>query len=319
MAHFAQLAGNEDFWNHTLDGLAVLVASGFLRVLKLQQPVRELAIVADSFHIKPLLRILQSADRYQVLALTRGRVRLFEGNRYVLDEIALAPGIPRTLTEALGEELTEPHQTVASYGRGPRPGPAMRHGHGSRNDEIDKDQGRFFRAVDRAILEHHSRPTALPLILAALPEHHPVFRRISHNPFLLDDGIKADPEALDDNELRDAAWQAIEPYYLAQLAEAVEAFETASNRGQAETELAKIAEATLAGRTETLLVETERRVPGRLDRATGGLAFDDLAHPEVDDLLDDLAELVLRKGGRVAVVPQAQMPSPTGAAAIYRF
>jgi len=45
------------------------------RVYRLQRPVPELAIVADSFHTKPLLRILQSADRYQVLALTAtGRV-----------------------------------------------------------------------------------------------------------------------------------------------------------------------------------------------------------------------------------------------------
>jgi hypothetical protein len=29
-----------------------------------------------------------------------------------LDEIEPAQGVPRTITEALGEELTEPHQTV---------------------------------------------------------------------------------------------------------------------------------------------------------------------------------------------------------------
>ena len=32
--------------------------------------------------------------------------------------------VPRTITEALGEELTEPHQTVASYGGCRRPGDA---------------------------------------------------------------------------------------------------------------------------------------------------------------------------------------------------
>ena len=33
----------------------------------LQQPVAELAVVADSFHTKPLRQWLQSAARYQVL------------------------------------------------------------------------------------------------------------------------------------------------------------------------------------------------------------------------------------------------------------
>ena len=39
----------------------------------------------------------------------------------------------------------------------------------------------------------------------------------------------------------------------------------------------------------------------------------------VDDLLDDLAELVLRMGGQVQVVPADRMPTQTGVAATYRF
>jgi hypothetical protein len=30
------------------------------------------------------------------------------------------------------------------------------------------------------VFEHHSRRSGLPLILAALPEHHHLFRRVSH-------------------------------------------------------------------------------------------------------------------------------------------
>lgn len=48
----------------------------------------------------------------------------------------------------------------------------IRHGQGDRNEEIDLDIERFFRAVSRAIYEHHSKPSGLPLILAALPEYH---------------------------------------------------------------------------------------------------------------------------------------------------
>ena len=116
-------------------------------------------VVAYSFHIKPLIRIVQSADRYQVLGLNRREVKLFEGNRDALDEIEPAPGVPRTITDALGEELTEPHLTVASYGMGAA-GPAMHHGHGAKKDEVDLDAERFFRAVDRAVLEHHSKSSA---------------------------------------------------------------------------------------------------------------------------------------------------------------
>ena len=84
-------------------------------------------------------------------------------------------------------------------------------------DEVDIDAERFFRAVDRAILKHHSRPSGLPLLLAALPEHHSLFHQVSHNPFLMADGIDIHPDALPMDALRDRAWQVVEPQYQARL------------------------------------------------------------------------------------------------------
>jgi len=78
---FEALAQDHDFWNHTLDGLAVLGAPGLFRVFLLQRPVAELAVAADSFHTKPLRQQLQSTARYQVLALSLHKVQLFEGDR----------------------------------------------------------------------------------------------------------------------------------------------------------------------------------------------------------------------------------------------
>ena len=159
---FNVLAQDADFWNHALDGLAVLGGPGFFRALRFPQPVGELAVVADSFHTKPLRRFLQTVDRYQVLGLSLHAIRLFEGNRRSLDEVDLAKGVPRTIAEALGDELTEPHQTVASYGGTGGSSVPMRHGQGGKSDEADNDADRFFRSVDRAILEHIRGPRACP-------------------------------------------------------------------------------------------------------------------------------------------------------------
>jgi hypothetical protein len=314
---FEALAIDRGFWNHTLDGLAVLGASGTFLVYRLQRPVAELAVVADSFHTKPLMRIRQSADRSQVLGLSLTEIKLFEGNRDALDEIELAEGVPRTIDEALGEELTDPHQTVASYG-GVR-GPAMKHGHGAKSDEADIDAERFFHVIDRAVLEHHSRTSDLPLLLAALPQHHHLFRKVSHNPFLMTEGIDAHPDSLPIDELRDRAWGVVEPYYRARLAQLVEAFSETKSVGLGADEPAQVAEAAVAGRVETLLIEAERQIPGRIDAATGALELGELTHPKVDDILDDLGALVMDAGGRVVVVPAEQMPTPTGVAAIYRY
>jgi hypothetical protein len=318
LSPFRTLARDTDFWNHTWDGLAVLGAAGLFQVIKLQRPVSELAVVANSFHIKPLLRILQSADRYQVLSLNRRQIKLFEGDRDRLDEVDLAVGVPRTITEALGAELTEPHQTVASYG-GTALGSNMRHSHGSKPDELEIDEERFFRAVDRAILEHHSRPSGLPLILTALAQYHTSFRQISRNPFLIDDGIEVDPGSLTIEELRQQAWTVMEPEFRSRLQKLSDQFEEARSKGLGSDDLAHVALAAAESRVGSLLVEAERRIPGRLDRVSGGLTLSRLKDPQVDDLLDDLAELVLSKGGQVVVVPTVDMPTTAGVAAIFRF
>lgn len=315
---FQKLADDARFWNHTEDGLAVMGNSGLFRVFKLQRPVPELAVVADSFHVKPMLRIVQSADRYQVLSLNRREIKLFEGNRDVLDEIELTNDVSETITEALGPELTEPHQTVSSYG-GTALGSSMRHGHGSRKDEVDIDDERFFSAVDRDILEKHSRHSGLPLILAALPQYHHLFQQVSHNPLLMPKGIEMDPNALTIDQLREKAWEIMEPEFRARLKKLTDEFLDAKSKGLGADHIETIAEAAIQGRIEFLLVDAGRHIPARIDQATGSVMHSGMEHPEVDDLLDDLAEQVLKTGGRVVVVPSSRMPAKTGAAASFRF
>ena len=280
LAPFRRIARDALFWSHLRDGLAVLGGSGQFRTFTLQRAVPESLTVGDRFHIRPLIRILQSADRYQVLGLSLDDVHLYEGNRDTLDEIELHAEVPRTLVDALGAET------------GPVPG---RFDRGGGKDDAPVDTERWFRAVDRAVLEHHSQPTGLPLVLAALPEHQGRFRALSHNPHLLDAGIDMNARDLARDELRARAWAAIEPAYLTRLAELVDEFGWARSSGLGTDDIAEADAASSAGRIATLLVEADR------------------------DLPTDLDERVLRLGGEVIVVPAARMPTHSGIAATFRF
>ena len=307
------------FWNHRTDGLAVLASPERFAVVELQRTVSERVVVSDSFHVKPLVRALQSADRFTLLALTRHEARLFEGNRYALDEIEL-PDVSLTITEALGDELSEPHLTVASYGmKGGKGGAAMHHGHGGKEEEVDVDTERFFRHVDRKVSEHVSKPSGLPLLLAALKEHHTPFREVSHNAFLLEGGVEGNPEAFDLDTLRTKAWAALEPFYLGRLAELSDRFGSARARGQAGADVAEVARAATDARVEVLLVEADRQMPGRVGASSGAVEPGSASRTDASDVLDDIAEAVLRTGGEVVVVPAERMPVDTGVAAIYRY
>ena len=109
----------------------------------------------------------------------------------------------------------------------------------------------------------------------------------------------------------------MEPVYLERLAGVVERFGAARAARLGDDRLPQVSVAAASGRVDTLLLQTGRQAPGRLDAETGVvLQPDELAHPEVDDMLDDLAERVLETGGEVVMVPAERMPANTGLAAI---
>jgi hypothetical protein len=300
--------------------LAVFGAKGIFKVVVLHQSLEELAMVADSFHTKPLRQYLQSVDHFHLLALTLHDIRLYEGNRHSLTEVELTADTPKTITEALGDELTEKHTTVDSYGGIGGDNSAMHHGQGSKKDEMEKDAERFFRVIANAINEHYSKPTGWPLILAALSEHHNLFQKVSKNLLLLPNGIAINPTSVSPDKLAKMAWEIMEPEYNLKLDSMVARFEQARANGKGSDDYKDVAVAVVEGRVDTLIVEADRIIPVRITNlVTGNTQKKDLSNPRVDDLLDDMGELVIKMGGQVMVLPTEKMPSETGLAAIFRY
>lgn len=320
LAPFEGLAADENTWNHTFKGLAVFGAPGMFKLVGTHKSFEPLAIVADSFHTKPLRQYLQSREQFHVLGLTLDNIRLFEGNRHVLTEVELGADTPKTIAEALGAELTDGHSTVASYGGSGGASAPMHHGHGGKKDEADKDAERFFRAIAENIHTHYSKPTGWPLLLAALTEHQSMFQRVNKNPLLLAHGIEVNPAAVSLDKLAQLAWELMEPEYKSTLATQVAAFAQAQADGKGSDAYKEVAVAAVEGRVELLLVEADRIIPVRITNlVTGNTQQKDMTNPRVDDLLDDMGELVMKLGGEVLVVPAEQMPSATGLAAIFRY
>lgn len=309
---FEAIIDDENLWNQTSEGLAIFSAKGFFKVIKLQESVKELAMVADSFHTKPLRQYLQSTDRYHVLGIGLKDIKLFEGNRHSLVKLDLQADVPETLTQALGEELTEKHSSVDSAG--------IHFGQGGKSDEEDNDTARYFREVSKSIYENYSKPTGLPLILAALPNHHNIFQKVNKNPLLLANGININPESVAIEKLAEMAWSIMEPEYLGKLDSLVEKFAQEKANGKGSDDMKEIGVAAVEGKIETLIIEADRMMANKLtNQVTGNIQNRDLTNPKVDDLLDDLGELVIKMGGNVMVLPADKMPSETGLAAIFRY
>ena len=343
---FDLLAADRHFWAHTRDGLAVLAAGGRAQVFLLQRPVRPLAMVADRFHVLPLVGAVTALDRCDVLALTSREARVFSGRIWhdsrgatpePLDPVPLvpAPGRPAAEVvrrdEVVSAETREPHRVKHGMGPTGRAATGFVHGgFGARRDDVDRDTEIFLRFVDDIVHEQVSLRTDVPLVLACQGRLAAVFRGLAKNPLLIDAHVDVDPRPLTAAELA----AAIVPVFVqardARIAHAVRAFVEARDRGLGCGDLAEVARAAVAGRIATLLVEADRFEGGRFDHSSGAIEFDGPAAGDLsrtgdrpaaggEDLYGAVAETVFAKGGTIMTLARNSMPTESGVAAIYRY
>jgi len=290
--------------------LALLLDGRGLRAVGLHAEVPYSVSVASTFALRPLLTALHRQAPYRVLAVSLKRVAHFEGGRDGLREAPL-PGVPATLADALGTQLTEKEFRVRGTGRaGAAP---VYYSHGSGTDERKLDLVRFHEVLARSLTAALGE-VAQPIVLAATDEHQSGLRAAVKLPALLDEGVAGNFDHASAAELAALGAPVVERALARRAQEGAGAWERARNRGKAADLLDDVGAAALAGRVARLWVDASRALPGRLDPATGCI----VAGVGDDDALDALCEAVLARGGEVIPVEAAQLPSPTGAAAELR-
>lgn len=314
---FKEIEENRLFWNESTDGLAILANKNRCGVYRLPREVEEVAIVADSFYIKPLIRNFQSAERYHVLGLEATNFALYEGNRYGFKQIEFPEDDDISMEEVLGDQYTKPHVSASTHGGAS--GTAIFFGQGGRKEEMEKDIEKYFRYVDNYITKNYSSKIEIPLILATLDEHHGLFANLSDNPFLQEKGIRKDYRKLSLSQLRKEAWEVIEPTYLGMTKDLVDRYNFQRSKFLATDDIAQIVRAAAENRIDTIIAESGKIIPGAINMETGLIEEGDLQDPQIGDLLNSISLLVSKNKGEVVVLPKERMPSETGIAAIFRY
>lgn len=339
------LAGDDDFWRHSRDGLAVLASNGRARVFRLQRAVPPLAVIRNRFHLMPLVRLAAAMERCHVLALTSREARLLEGtiwhdatSTFVarLDSVTLAPGPgaePANVllrSDVVDEETFQPHRVERGMGPAGMAGTTAVHGGaGSKRDDIDADTEIFLRHADEIVIDQASRPTGLPVVLVAAPRLAATFRGLSKNDLLLDDHVGRDPHLMTPADLAAAVGPVFAAAAVRRIEDEIRHWQRACDHDLGARDLAEIGRAAVTGRVATLLVEADRMEPGRFDRTTGAIEFESPVAPgtarspaaalDHEDVIGAVAETVLAHGGTIVTVRRIDMPTESGVAAIYRY
>ena len=214
-----QLLPDSHFWQHQGDGLAIFISPGIFRYYRLPYSFKELVVVTERFHIKPLLPLFSEDGVFYILAASQNQVRFLQCTRYHVRELT-PESVPSNLAEALKYDQPEKQHQFHTTGPG---GLLISHGHGVSKDYDKVNILRYFQQVDRGLhevlREEHS-----PLIVAAVDYLHPIYREANTYHYLLDEGIEGNPDGLSEEALQEQAWSIVQPYFERGQTEALERY-----------------------------------------------------------------------------------------------
>ena len=302
------LVQERPFRRHHGDGLALFLSCEGMRRHELPLAFEPLVVVSDRFHVTPLVPLMTGDGRFDILALSQNRVRLFTASRHDIEQVVL-PDLPQSMEEALGADDPDVQfqfHTASSAALGHQP--SSRIGHGVGVHDAKTDVARFLRRVDRAV-SHRLREDEAPLVLAGVAYLLAIYRDVGSYPNVAGPVIEGNPDDLEPEKLHSRAWPVAASLFDAPRQEAHGRHRDLHDMNSPlwSGELDAIVPAAHRGRVATLFLAAETAA----GPPTGDHAEDDLPN---------LATVhTLLNGGAVYALPSAQLPGSGTASAELRY
>lgn len=255
--------------------LALFTNKCFAGYSRLPFFAKPLAVVANSFHVKPLLKWMQREHPFSLLELREQEAVLYQGSLTYFEEIEKLPF--RELRTMDG----------------------------------------VFNALDRAVYRS-IQSSRVPLLLGGDFELIEAYKNVSGYRAIVDNSI-IDPSVLADHEkLHRAAIQLLEPFLEQKENAQISAYWAAERGGRTSALLQEIVQFALLNRVKHLFVNEKMNVWGSINPGTASFTYSPQQTTPEDDVLDDLAEIVLKNHGAVTILPASKMPNGNAACAILR-
>jgi hypothetical protein len=311
------------FWKDQGHGLAAFVGERETRWVKLPETPPELTVVAERYHVRPLIQTLREENGCYLLAVTRDEASLYNVREREIIKVEVE-GMPAGIDEVRQRTDFEADLGFHARDRGKQVGGADRpkfHALGESPDDyedvlLEQYVKRVAKAVDR-----HLAGDSAPLVLAAKPREVGRLRQELSYRNVAEKDIQKDPPALGEGELHRAAWQIAEPLLdqrqdmaLTRLRSRLE------GRGMPGSEdLRELLRAADEGRIEAVFLDPDRTIWGRWDEEHHRMECGGEAGPGNEDLLNLLAVKTLGQGGEVLSLPEGLRQRAGPASGIFRY
>lgn len=311
------LLGNVIFWRQQSDGLAVFLSVDVFSYYRLPINFDELIVVAERFHVKPLLPVLSGEGRFYILTLSQKGSHLYEGTKQSIREIELE-AIPKNLAEALQyDDLEKQIRFHRGTARGGERG-SMLSGGGAELDDAKENILKYFRQIDKG-LHDLMKDERIPLVLAGVDYLFPIYREANTYPHLMDAGITGNPKGISAEQLHKQALEIVKPYFQKSEQDAIAQYRQSSGTGLTSNDIKEIVPAAYHGRIASLFITTGHQQWGFFNQEQNKLELHGKMKPGSEGLLDFSAIQTLLNGGIVFSLPLEKMPDDAPIAAVFRY
>ncbi|OEY65422.1 hypothetical protein [Marinobacter sp. X15-166B] len=299
---FEDLLGDEEFWNHQANTLAMLATPESLRTYRMANKLNEIVEVSDRFHLKPLLRAVTFPHAAHILALSENAVRLIEVSADLPAREIRVPELPANLNALVGEPVSKDYTGTG-------------HRHGAQGER--SDLARYVRKIS-GVLRPVLMGSDLPLILAAAQPLEALFRSISSIPALTGT-IAGNPEHLSEADLAGAARPLLDAHYAEQIQDFHRLFDERAGQNRTTTDISDAARLATFGGIDRLLVDIDSVVDGLIDDETGEVTFGTAGDARSYGVIDEIAGRALRTRAKVMAVRKPDIPGGQDLAVISRY
>lgn len=278
-------------------GVAIFESHFLSGFIPLGGNVQELAIVSDTFHVKPLLNEIQGQNRYYALTLENQSAYLWEGDSTCVEKKALY---------VMPQDRRTPDPTAIHHLDDDKIGSKQRK---ALNRNEVRAIMKFYKEVGKRLkrqITHYSDH----IYIVGDPALRSLFLNVNRAKNLITHTkLDIDAKRLDSESLYQLVWNLASMDIYRRMRRIAKDYRLYKYSGRSVESLPKIAQLALEGQIEVLLVTKDLHIWGEFDQKNGHIKNASWCQPDLhEDILDDIAEAVVSQGGKVYTLDRKDMP-----------
>jgi hypothetical protein len=303
------------FWRHLSDALIIFRNSKHFNYTTQPIDVEELLLVSDRYYLLPLLSLFNKNDTFFILILSQNNNKLYEATQNEIIEFVAEDVFPENLEDTVGKDVK---QKSLQFRTGhSSSGFGLYHGKGEGKDDKKAEIVKYLKDVDNGInglLEGYNSP----LIVASVDYLFVMFREISNYKNIYPKHISGNHDNEDILFVHEKACEILKPWFEEERQKNKEKYK--ANSDKTIIKIDELVKAANAGTVETLFVEKDKYVWGKVEPDHEKMQIHNKKHTLDVCLLDFAARLTFLKGGKVFREEHEELPEPASPAnAILRF